>query len=128
MRAPSPLTFLIGLLLLGYAVYHFVVGLTLWAVVKLLIGGGLIAVSFTSARWALVLLGHLIMTCGALLVAAGVYYAPIVQRTVEETGRLSLLQILAQPLFWGIFAILGGVCATMHGFCRCVRREWRLPG
>jgi hypothetical protein len=26
-------------------------------------------------------------------------------------------------LFWGIFCLMGGICAIFHGFCRCITRQ-----
>jgi hypothetical protein len=35
-----------------------------------------------------------------------------------------MTNIFGRPLFWGIFSLMGGVCAIFHGFCRCVGKQW----
>ncbi|MEM5947592.1 hypothetical protein WKV44_03445 [Spirochaetia bacterium 38H-sp] len=122
----SWVTLLIALGLLVYSIYHFVVGLVLWASVKLLIAVGLIISALWDDRRATVLMGHLIIVAGAFLFTAGIYLAPYIQKRVMETGEVSILDIITFPLFWGIFAMGGGVCAIYHGFCRCVRHEWKI--
>ena len=41
-----------------------------------------------------------------------VYIVPVSQPTPAH--------ILGRPLFWGLFSILGGICAIFHGFCSCI--------
>lgn len=68
-------------------------------------------------RVALLLFGHACIVLGCLLITWGVYLLPV--------SRPVLSHILTRPLFWGLFSLMGGVCANFHGFCRCVRGEWR---
>jgi len=67
-------------------------------------------------RAALLLFGHACIVLGCLLITWGVYLLPV--------SRPVLSHILTRPLFWGLFSLMGGVCANFHGFCRCVRGEW----
>lgn len=125
-RKSSIITFVIAVLLAGYSVYHFAMGLVLWATVKLIIASALMISALWNDRRATVLMGHLIVIAGAFLFTAGIYLAPFAQQRAMEQGDTSFLDIISMPLFWGIVAIGGGVCAIYHGFCRCVRHEWKI--
>ena len=53
-------------------------------------------------------LGHASIVAGCLLFTWGIYLIPVSEPTI--TG------ILSKPLFWGMFAILGGICANLRYF------------
>jgi len=55
---------------------------------------------------------------GCFLITWGIYLLPYSQPT--------LAHIFFRPLFWGLFSVMGGICANYHGFCRCVRQSGRL--
>lgn len=61
------------------------------------------------------LLGHVIVACGCLLITYGLFLLP--------HAMPDLPHILGMPLFWGMFCLLGGICAIYHGLCNCV--AWR---
>ena len=65
-------------------------------------------------RKALALFGHLCIILGCYLVAWGIYLLPV--------SKPTFLGILSRPLFWGLFSILGGICANFHSSCRCLQR------
>ena len=57
--------------------------------------------------------GHICVIVGCYLVAWGIHLGPISNPTP--------IDILSRPLFWGFFSILGGICANVHGYCKCVQ-------
>lgn len=75
---------------------------------------------FMGLRWErrrLIIFGHVCIATGCYLVAWGVYLAQIVG------SAPTWLQVITQPLFWGLFSIFGGICATFHGFCSCMQHR-----
>ncbi|MBC8414907.1 MAG: hypothetical protein ISS80_07035 [Candidatus Cloacimonetes bacterium] len=80
---------------------------------------------FTKSRYGNIIFGHMVIVAGCMLITAGIYYVPMIARQVEKTGELKIVYIFAMPLFWGFFAIFGGICAIYHGFCKCVKKEWK---
>ncbi|MEN3203739.1 MAG: hypothetical protein ABDK87_08480 [Atribacterota bacterium] len=64
----------------------------------------------------LLLFGHGCIVLGCFLITWGIYLLPVSQPR--------LVHILTRPLFWGLFSLMGGVCANYHGFCRCVQGRW----
>lgn len=64
-------------------------------------------------RKGLLLFGHACIIFGFFLITWGIYLLPV--------SRPTLAHIVTRPLFWGLFSLMGGVCANFHGFCRCVR-------
>jgi hypothetical protein len=99
--------FLFGLLLL--------VSRQLGGVIPTLIGAALVYLGFRPGRHALALFGHACIATGCMLVAWGIYLLPYSPPT--------FVTVFTRPLFWGLFSILGGVCANYHAFCNCVRRS-----
>ena len=89
-------------------------------VVPLLFGGSLTFLGLRGGRLALAIFGHTCIVVGCFLFAWGVYLIPHSQPT--------LVGVLARPLFWGMFSLLGGVCANYHAFCNCIRRRDAEPG
>ena len=127
MKMGSFITLILGIGLLAFAAYHFAIGLYLWAVVKLIIGAGLITITFMKNRYGQIIFGHLAILVGCMLVTTGIYYVPMIAESIKtNNGNISLLHIFAMPLFWGFFSILGGICAIYHGFCKCVRKDWKV--
>lgn len=64
----------------------------------------------------LLVFGHACLVLGCFLITWGIYLLPVSSPT--------LIHIFTRPLFWGLFSLLGGVCANYHGFCRCVQGTW----
>lgn len=126
MKIGSIITLVLGIGLLIFAIYHFVVGIIMWAVVKLIIGAGLLATTFIKNRYGQIIFGHLAIVAGCMLVTAGIYYVPMISEAISKNnGNISIYYIFGMPLFWGFISILGGICANYHGFCKCVRHEWK---
>ena len=126
MKSGGILGFILGIGLLAFGIYHLVIGVYLWAVIKLIIGAGLIMLKFVKSRYGNIIFGHMVIVAGCMLVTAGIYYVPLIAEQVSKTGEIKLSYIFAMPLFWGFFAILGGTCAIYHGFCKCVRKDWKV--
>ncbi|HPR17373.1 MAG TPA: hypothetical protein PLD62_03925 [Candidatus Cloacimonadota bacterium] len=124
MKIGKIITCVLGIGLLVWSVFHFIAGLLMWAVVKLIIGGGLIVITFLKNRYGQIIFGHAAIVAGCMLVTAGIYYVPMISESiVSPSGEITLVMIFGMPLFWGFFSIFGGICAIYHGFCRCVRNE-----
>lgn len=85
-------------------------------VIPVLIGAALVHLGLKGGRRGAVVFGHACIVAGCYLVAWGVHIAQLVG------SAPTWLQILTQPLFWGLFSILGGICANFHAFCSCVQR------
>jgi hypothetical protein len=127
MKIGSIVTLVLGIGLLAFSIYHFIIGIIMWAIVKLIIGAGLIAITFVKNRYGQIIFGHAAIVAGCMLVTAGIYYVPMVAESVKaNNGEISIMHILALPLFWGFFSIFGGICAIYHGFCKCVRKDWKV--
>ena len=126
MKTGGIVGLILGIGLLAFGVYHLVIGLYLWAIIKILIGAGLIVSKFVKNRYGQIIFGHMIVVAGCMLLTAGIYYVPMIAKQVEKTGELKIIYIFAMPLFWGFFATLGGICAIYHGFCKCVRNDWKV--
>jgi len=121
MKSRGIVGLVLGIGLVAFGIYHLVIGLYLWAVIKILIGAGLIVSKFVKSRYGTIIFGHITVFAGLMLLTAGIYYVPIIAQQMEKTGELKLSYIFMMPLFWGFFATLGRVCAIYHGFCSCVR-------
>ncbi len=124
MKIKSVITLILGIGLLVFGIYHLVVALYFWGIMKVIIGGALIFLSFSRNRTGLIVFGHLAIVSGCMLVTAGLYYAPLITESIRTSGTMKLVYIFGMPLFWGLFAIFGGICSIYHGFCKCVRRDW----
>ena len=82
-------------------------------IVMLSIGVALIYLGFRGGRTALLVFGHTCIILGCFLITWGIYLLPYAKPTISH--------IFGLPLFWGLFSLMGGICANYHGFCRCVR-------
>ena len=126
MKSSGIVGLILGLGLLAFGIYHLIIGMYLWAIIKILIGAGLIVSKFVNNRYGTIIFGHMTVVAGMMLLTAGIYYVPLIAKQIEKTGELKIIYIFAMPLFWGFFATLGGVCAIYHGFCKCVRKDWKI--
>jgi hypothetical protein len=84
-------------------------------IVPLAIGASLVYLAVKRGRVATLVFGHSCVVVGAYLITWGVLLLPYSQPTIAN--------IFGRPLFWGIFSLMGGVCAIFHGFCRCVTKQ-----
>ena len=122
MKSSGIVGMILGLGLLAFGIYHLIIGMYLWAVIKILIGAGLVISKFVKNRYGTIIFGHMTVIAGLILLTAGIYYVPVIAKQIEKTGELKIVYIFVMPLFWGFFATLGGICAIYHGFCSCVRK------
>jgi hypothetical protein len=127
MKIGSIITLVLGIGLLVFSIIHFIQGIIVWAILKLIIAAGLMVTTFVKNRYGMIIFGHLAIIAGCMLVTAGIYYVPMVAESMKQNGgAITFAHIFAMPLFWGFFSILGGICANYHGFCRCVRKDWKV--
>lgn len=115
MKRISPGSLVLGVLLFAMGVLGFVGGAGVNSAIPTLLGLALIHLALKGGRKALVVFGHTSIVIGCYLTAWGIHLAQI------PGSAPTALQILGMPLFWGLFSILGGICANFHGFCSCVR-------
>ena len=126
MKSRGIVGLILGIGLLAFGIYHLIIGMYLWAVIKILIGIGLIVLKFVKNRYGTIIFGHMVVIAGCMLITAGIYYVPMIAEQMRKTGELKIVYIFAMPLFWGFFATMGGICAIYHGFCKCVRKDWKI--
>jgi hypothetical protein len=101
---------------LGLVVLGIVVMLTVsrpGGVVPAAIGLGLLFTSLQQGRVGMIVFGHICVATGCFLITWGIYLLPYSAPTIKD--------IFFRPLFWGMFSVMGGICAIYHGFCGCVR-------
>lgn len=129
MKTGDIINLILGIALTGYAILHFIEGIVFWAFIKLLIGSGLVTITFVKNRYGQVIFGHITIVAGCMLLTSGILMVPLLAEAIQANGnRIPLSYIFGTPLFWGLFAIFGGICATYHGFCRCISgRKTPLP-
>lgn len=112
---PSTITATLGIILIGVGVFMFTKSLHMGAVIPIIIGGGLLYLAFCKGHVATLVFGHTCIIVGAYLMTWGFLLLPYSQPTFGH--------VFGRPLFWGIFSLMGGVCAIFHGFCRCVTKQ-----
>ena len=112
---PSTITGALGAVLLGLGIYMFATSSHMGAVIPVIIGAALLYLAFSRGRVATLVFGHSCIVIGAYLITWGMLLLPSLKPT--------LVHIFFGPLFWGIFSLMGGICAIFHGFCRCVTRQ-----
>ena len=112
---PSRITATLGIVLIALGIYGFVISLSIGAVVPLGIGASLIFLAFSRSRVAGLVFGHTCIVIGAYLITWGILLLPHSEPTMAH--------IFGRPLFWGIFSLMGGICAIFHSFCRCVTKQ-----
>ncbi|MCK4605954.1 MAG: hypothetical protein KAU35_01530 [candidate division Zixibacteria bacterium] len=112
---PSTITAVLGFVLLGLGVFMLTESFSIGAVIPILIGGALLYLAFGGGRVATLVFGHTCIVVGAYLITWGILLLPVSEPTIAH--------IFGRPLFWGIFSLMGGLCAIFHGFCRCVTKQ-----
>jgi len=115
MKIRSPITLILGILLFIMGIFILVSSGNAGGIIPLLIGGALAFLGWRDDRTALLVFGHICIVLGCFLITWGIYLLPYCQPT--------LLHIFTRPLFWGLFSVLGGICANYHGFCQCIRKQ-----
>ncbi len=112
---PTKITAALGIILVILGILAIISSQSIAGIVPLVIGAALIYLAFYRGRVATLIFGHACIVTGAYLITWGILLLPYSQP--------GLPHILGRPLFWGIFSLMGGVCAIFHGFCRCVNKQ-----
>lgn len=112
---PSRINIALGIVLIGLGTFGFVKGAGLVGLVPFLIGASLVYMGFNRTRVATLVFGHVCVLIGAYLITWGILLLP--------HSDPKMAHIFGRPLFWGIFCLMGGICAIFHGFCRCVTKQ-----
>ncbi len=116
MRAVSVVSVVLGLGVFVLGILGLLSGGGAGSGIPVLIGASLAYLGFRGGRRGTVVFGHGCIVAGCYLTAWGVHVAQVVG------SAPTWLQIVTQPLFWGLFSIFGGICANFHAFCSCVRK------
>ncbi len=112
---PSRITAALGTVLIILGVLGIIGSLSIAGIVPLLIGASLLFLAINRGRVATLVFGHTCIVVGAYLITWGILLLP------HSEPRMA--HIFGRPLFWGIFSLMGGICAIFHGFCRCVTKQ-----
>lgn len=112
---PSRINIGLGIILAGMGIFGFIKGAGIVGLVPLLIGASLIYLGFNRTKVATLVFGHVCILIGAYLITWGILLLP--------HSDPKMAHIFGRPLFWGIFCLMGGICAIFHGFCRCVTKQ-----
>jgi hypothetical protein len=112
---PSRITAALGVVLIGLGVFGIIGSFSIAAIVPLVIGASLLFLAIKRGRVATLVFGHTCIVVGAYLITWGILLLP--------HSEPKMAHIFGRPLFWGIFSLMGGICAIFHGFCRCVTKQ-----
>ena len=112
---PSRIVMTLGIFLIVVGLFSLVQFAAVGTAIPIAIGGALVYLSMSRSRVGILVFGHTCIVVGAYLITWGLLLLPVSKPTVAH--------IFARPLFWGIFSLMGGVCAIFHGFCNCVNRQ-----
>jgi len=113
MKPSGMVSFILGIVLVALGVLLLVSVHGLFGLIPLFIGGALIFMGWRNDRVSLIVFGHVCIVLGCFLITCGIYLLPYSQPTLSH--------VFFRPLFWGLFSLMGGLCANYHGFCRCIR-------
>lgn len=114
MKPHSLITLILGIILVVIGITTLVSTGSVGGAIPMLIGGALCYLGWHGGRIALIVFGHVCIVVGCFLITWGIYLLPYSQPTLSH--------ILGRPLFWGLFSLMGGICANYHGFCQCIRK------
>lgn len=112
---PSRITGALGILLIVFGIWAVISSSSVGGIVPVVIGAALVFLSINRSRVATLVFGHTCIVVGAYLITWGILLLPYSQPRMAH--------IFGRPLFWGIFSLMGGICAIFHGFCKCVTRQ-----
>ena len=112
---PGRITAALGIVLLAVGVLASAKASLMGGLVPVVIGLALIFLAFKRTRVGTLVFGHTCIVTGAYLITWGILLLPHSQPHIAH--------VFGRPLFWGIFCLMGGVCAIFHGFCRCVTKQ-----
>jgi len=109
----SPVTLILGAALVILGVSSLLRGGSMFSVIPLSVGASLVYLGWRGGRVAVLIFGHTCIVLGCFMITWGLYLLPY--------AKPDLAHVFGQPLFWGLFSVLGGICANYHGFCKCIR-------
>jgi hypothetical protein len=112
---PTRMTGALGILLIVLGIWAVASTSTVGGIVPIVIGASLVFLALSRSRVATLVFGHACIVVGAYLITWGILLLPY--------SEPRMAHIFGRPLFWGIFSLMGGVCAIFHGFCKCVTRQ-----
>ena len=112
---PSTITGSLGVILIAIGIFMFVKSISMGAVIPVLIGCALLYLAIGGGRVATLVFGHTCILVGAYMITWGILLLPV--------SKPIMAHVFGRPLFWGIFSLMGGICAIFHGFCRCVTKQ-----
>jgi uncharacterized membrane protein HdeD (DUF308 family) len=112
---PSRITAGLGIVLLAMGVWGIVNLSLMGGIVPTVIGASLVLLAFNRTRVGTLVFGHACVVIGAYLITWGILLLP--------SSEPTLAHVFGRPLFWGVFSLMGGICAILHGFCRCVTKQ-----
>jgi len=112
---PSRITAALGVILVAFGILAIAKSFSTAGIVPLVIGCSLVYLGFNRGRIATLIFGHACIAIGAYLITWGILLLPYSEPKIAH--------IFGRPLFWGIFSMMGGICAIFHGFCRCVTKQ-----
>lgn len=113
---PSTITAGLGIVLVALGVWGIFSSRSMGSIVPLIIGASLIFLALKrGSRVPTLVFGHCCIVVGAYLITWGILLLPY--------SEPKMMHIIGRPLFWGIFSMMGGICAIFHGFCRCVTKQ-----
>ena len=113
---PSRITAGLGIVLIALGILGIITSQSMASIIPLIIGAALVVLAFKPGRVATLVFGHCCIVIGAYMITWGILLLPY--------SEPKMMHIFGRPLFWGIFSLMGGVCAIFHGFCRCVNKQW----
>jgi uncharacterized membrane protein HdeD (DUF308 family) len=115
MKIRSLIALILGITLFILGIVILVSSGSAGGVIPVLIGSALSYLGWRGGRIALIVFGHTCIVLGCFLITWGIYLLPY--------SKPILSHIFTRPLFWGLFSLMGGICANYHGFCQCIRRQ-----
>lgn len=114
MKPSNLITLILGIIFIVFGILILVTIKEISGLIPLFVGGALFYIGWHGGRTALIVLGHLLIVLGCFLITWGIYLLPY--------SKPILSHIFTRPLFWGLFSLMGGICANYHGFCQCIRK------
>ncbi|MFQ6008551.1 MAG: hypothetical protein ACE5K8_06310 [Candidatus Zixiibacteriota bacterium] len=112
---PSTITASLGVVLIAIGILLLMQSFHHAHFIPVIVGVSLVYLAFKSGRVGTLVFGHTCIVVGAYLITWGILLLPY--------SEPKLSHIFGRPLFWGIFSLMGGICAIFHGFCRCVMKQ-----
>lgn len=111
----GPVAFAFGVILLLFGIYSSITSGLMAGIIQLCFGLALIYFGWKGGKKSLIIFGHISIILGCFMLTWGLYLLPYSEPTIAH--------ILGRPLFWGLIAIFGGICANYHGFCDCLQKR-----